>query len=412
MLHRAALISAAILGLLGRAPAQDVTSDQSPSSHPTTLPALAPSDTSSNTPSNTSSNAPSNNTAPVTRRTVTAPRGFEIYVIGDYRIMAEPADEPWIRAALLSLPAAANAPAATGPATSPATRPAGDIAGLLRQRRDELIRQLTADLALADQKTAADFVDSVLTPKLQALADLKVPLVFMVTTRQRLTGVVTAGWDEDRFHLNRASGEVGFDPNFELTTDRPMDDLLVPAVYDGQLNANDRGTFLKAFIASTNNSVRNEVVNRSAAQFNAATINFMLQSVINPLKLRDDQRWFAQGVTSVLGAKYLAEVLGVNRDELLANMVAEPPGGMSIGAVDLLHPLAMENLKRAFVPIYLDATRRKSAIVVHYWLKKSGEDSIARVLTAIRPGVPADGPALVNIIKEQTGQDLTDLLRK
>jgi hypothetical protein len=44
---------------------------------------------------------------------------------------------------------------------------------------------------------------------------------------------------------------------------------------------------------------------------------------------------------------------------------------------------------------------------VNRWAKEKGDASLTKVLAAVRANKPADGAALVKLIQEQTGVDLS-----
>jgi hypothetical protein len=57
--------------------------------------------------------------------------------------------------------------------------------------------------------------------------------------------------------------------------------------------------------------------------------------------------------------------------------------------------------------LYVQAMRRKAVAAVNRWAKEKGDASLTKVLAAVRANKPADGAALVKLIQEQTGVDLS-----
>jgi hypothetical protein len=80
-------------------------------------------------------------------------------------------------------------------------------------------------------------------------------------------------------------------------------------------------------------------------------------------------------------------------------------------SIDLLHPADPSTMKREWLPAYNDAYRIKSARVVRQWLSQAGDSAVALALVAFRASPPADGQALIRMIKMSTGVDLTDAVK-
>jgi hypothetical protein len=132
---------------------------------------------------------------------------------------------------------------------------------------------------------------------------------------------------------------------------------------------------------------------------------------MDPLGLKADQAWLALGVTGFLAARYSAPIIGVQQDELIAAMTADRRRNtIRAATIDLLHPTPASNLREQYVPLYLDAMRRKSTLVVQDWVAQAGDDAIPKTLAALRQTKPADGPALLKLIQQTTGVDLSQNL--
>jgi len=76
-------------------------------------------------------------------------------------------------------------------------------------------------------------------------------------------------------------------------------------------------------------------------------------------------------------------------------------------AIDLVNPLAPSSMKAGAVPYYDQAMRRKAVAVVAKWAEKAGEAAVTKALVAYRAKPPADGAALVKLITEVSGTDLS-----
>jgi hypothetical protein len=64
-------------------------------------------------------------------------------------------------------------------------------------------------------------------------------------------------------------------------------------------------------------------------------------------------------------------------------------------------------MRPAAVPYYNQALRRKAVSVVATLAQKGGDGALTKVVAALRTKLPADGPALVKMIQETTGVDLS-----
>jgi hypothetical protein len=64
-------------------------------------------------------------------------------------------------------------------------------------------------------------------------------------------------------------------------------------------------------------------------------------------------------------------------------------------------------LRDQAVPAYLDAVRRKSTTAIRVLVGKAGTGGVAKVIGAMRKELPEDGKGLVELIKRETGVDLS-----
>src|SRR5262249_47227050 len=103
---------------------------------------------------------------------------------------------------------------------------------------------------------------------------------------------------------------------------------------------------------------------------------------------------------------------GISHDELLDRMSRDnPTNPVRSGSIDLLHPADPSTMRREWLPAYNDAYRIKSARVIREWVAKAGDGAIALAIVAFRASPPADGAALVKMIKISSGVDLSDAVK-
>jgi hypothetical protein len=344
--------------------------------------------------------APAPASRPTTRRIAVIPQGFTRAQIGGRVAVFEPADEAWITAALQKL----------APATRPATLPASILEKLTAQR-EPIIRQIMADLALTDPVPVARQYDLEIVEKVRPLEGLRPPILFLITHKDRLAEVMRAGWDDPHYYYNRAADSVTFNPAGILNTEGPMDDTVVPAVYDPKDPPEKRGDSVTAMINSVEASIAAAIDTRARMIVGVNFARIVEDNAIKPLNLKDDQGWFGLGLSSYLSAKYASNVIGVSQKDLITSMTFEhPQNPLKASAIDLLHPTDLKTVRPDAAPLYLDAVRRKSTRAIADWLGKAGDGAIPKMLTAVKDKKPVDGVALANLIKQQTGFDITPLL--
>jgi hypothetical protein len=338
-------------------------------------------------------------TAPRPRYEMKIPPGFKVLEINGRKIVVEPADEGWVQTALGKV-------AAT---TKPSTQPA-QLKARLDEKRSALLTQLAKDLALADLTKAAATYDNELTKSIRQLDEYRPPIFYLVTTPQRLSEIMRSGWSDERFYYNRAADAVTFNPAGALDVER-MDDVVFPAIYDPAVPAEKRGENLTAAIASTEASVAASVEIRARQIVGASFAQLVNQQAIEPLALKDDQAWFGLGVASWLSAKYASEITGESRQDLINLLTFEHPNNpLKTTAIDLLAPTDLKTMRPEALPAYFDTVRRKSTRAVKFMTDKGGDENIAKALVLIRDKKPADGKALVELVKQATGVDVTGQL--
>jgi hypothetical protein len=342
--------------------------------------------------------APTTASTEPTRKTVALPEKFKLVSITGRSVLCNEKDVRWIQQALLTLE----------PATRPSTMPS-DLLIRLGEKRDDLIKQVTADLALNDPGAATRLVDDKLAVLVKKFRDMRVPLYFLATTVDKLDQLVKGGWGGDWFFHDN-NGQLMLKAGVTLDPDKPIDDVVLPVLFGPDDTPEQKVATLARVVRSSENNIQTQLAFRSALLVQLAIGDFINDEVIVPLKLENDQQWLRYGVCGVLSAKYLCQISGIAMQQMIDRMTAESPKApVRAATVDLVHPTNFADLREELVPYYVDATRRKSTKVVYEWTKGDGAP-IARSLVALRKTPAPDAAALVQRIKEATGTDLTEQL--
>jgi hypothetical protein len=337
-------------------------------------------------------------TQPVAPRyQVVVPPGYERITAGGQTALCLPADASWVRQALGQVK----------PATRPTTAPA-DLLRRVTENRAAVVKQMVADLGLADDKEPNRLFDEKLIPTLRKMDEMRPPVFFLVSTRDQLRELVAGGWGEPRFRYNRAAGEVAYDDRISLTIDRPMDDIVLAATYAAADPPDARAKRLAADVQQ----VVNSLAARIAAEAVPAAFNQVGQHLDEkyfvPFKLRRDQVWLGMGANGYFACKYAAQLTGRSKEELLRAMTYEDRRfPVSAAPIDLTRPAEESTLKPGAVPHYNQAMRRKAVAILMRWVEKAGEPSVTKVLVAVRQRLPEDGAALVKLIQNLAGVDLS-----
>ena len=335
-------------------------------------------------------------------RKITIPEGFKLVPINGRNILIEAADEAWVATALGKLQAT------TKPATLPAT-----LLQKLTSQREALLRQVAIDLALRDLTAAARAYDLELVAPIRTLDNYKPPIYYLVASPDRIAALLKSGWSDPHFYYNRAADAVSFNPQGVLQTDRPQDEVIFPAPYDPKATPEQRGETLAVVIGSTEASIQASIEIRARGLVAQQIGNIIQTQGVDPLGLKDDQRWFGRGIANILSAKYVAVITGDDRGNLVKLVTAEHPNNpIPTTAVDLLRPLSPNEMRQEMLPAYNDASNRKSSRAIQALIDKSGDAAIPKSIQAIREKKPADGPAMVKVVQEAAGIDLTPMLGK
>jgi len=343
--------------------------------------------------------APAATTAPPAkpRFVLQIPAGFQKVTAGTHSALCEPGDVEWVTKALTT----------AKPTTRPTTMPT-DLLKRATSARSAILARMKTDLALADEKSPADFYDNKFLPALRKFDELRPPVYFLVITHARLDELAKAGWGEPRFHFNRVAGSTSYDDNVMLSVDKPMDDAVLPAFINAKDTPEERIKKLTAGVSELETKLAQIISGQSQLQVFNLFAQYIGETHIEPLKLKRDQIWFGMGIAAYLTAGYAAEVTGITKPLWLQDATFEGPRVMlSARTIDLLRPVEEAKMKAAAGPVYTQAMRRKAVAVVMNWTAKAGDTAIPKTLTALRNTPPADGLALVKLIQDTTGMDLT-----
>jgi hypothetical protein len=328
------------------------------------------------------------------------PPGYEKITVAGHTALAQPNDVAWVKQALTD----------TKPPPKAGASPA-DMIQTLVDKRAALTKQMVTDLALADDKEVNEFLDTKVIATLKKLDEIRPPVMYLITTQEKLRDLTKTGWGEPRYHYNGVANAAAFDDSLPFSIDKPMDETILPAFYSDKDGTEVRAKNLAAGLQNLDATL----AANAARQANPAVFNLFVQFIqekqMDPLKLKRDQSWLGMGLSNFLAAKYTSVVTNVAKDRMIAELTTEPNlFPVSARSIDLVHPVDESSMKPAAVPYYTVSMQRKATAVVAVWVNQAGEAAIPRTLTALRAKMPADGAALVKTIQEATGADLSKYL--
>jgi hypothetical protein len=343
------------------------------------------------------SSAPATQPAP---RKVVLPPGFKTVTINGRTVACEPVDEGWITTALLKISST------TQPATLPAT-----LLQRLTDQRDALLHRIATDLAASDTSEIAKLYDHNLIEPIREMDHYRPKVIYLACGPDQLVQLMRNGWNDPHFYYNRAADAVSFTPAGSLPIDRPQDEALFPAAFNPKDPIEKREEALKVAVRSIEASIQASIEVRARTHVGATFALIVQQVGMAPLKLREDQTWFAMGTATYLSVLYTAGVLDADRGKMLDLFSNDTRGNpLKASTIDLLHPQDMKQMRQQAIPLYFDAYRRKSTQAIRSLAEKGGESAIPKSIAAIREKKPADGAALVQVIKGATGVDLQPMM--
>ncbi|MCS7032704.1 MAG: hypothetical protein NZ561_01775 [Phycisphaerae bacterium] len=335
------------------------------------------------------------------RKALVVPPNFKI-VVGERRsVVCQEGDEAWVRQALLE----------AKPATMPSTMPS-DLLERVTEYRDVLCERIARDLGFPDTALPRKLIDEQIIPLLRRACDFDPPVFYMVSTEEKIRDLIKNGWENPLFYYNRAADRVAINTRIELSMTDPMDDTLLPALYEPHHDFATRKALLLDAIARAEGRMAFELAVRSEYATQLAFVAFITTDAIQPLKLKADQEWFGIGLAGVLSAKYLAIVNGMEENSFVRNMVQnDPDNPIRLETIDLLNPIPADQMRQNYRRAYVDAYQRKASKVIKHWLDQLPPGGLAKTLAAIEKTAPTDGPALIELIARTTGVNLSTAVK-
>src|SRR5450432_293523 len=339
---------------------------------------------------------PATSTAPA-RHEVVVPAGFNRITVSGRNVLIDPKDSDWIQQTLTAL----------APTTMPSTMPA-DMFAKFSAQRENIKKRMIADLAISDPQIVDKFFDEKLQPRLKQFVDYHPPIFYLITSHQRLKEIIKAGWTDPRFYYNRAADDVEISAAFNLSVDKPGDDILLPVVYDPADPLEKKQSVLADQIHSAERGISDAIANRAMIVCQVAMVDLVVTQMVDASKVKPDQTWVEIGLAGVLSAQYSAAITGIDSQAMLEVMSSDNRRNpIRSGTIDLLHPTPVSDMRPQAVSAYTDAYRRKATRVMMDWLKRAGDGATAKLIVSLRQNAPADGDALVKQIQQVSGVDLT-----
>ena len=339
-------------------------------------------------------------TAPTTlpaRHQVIIPPGFIKIETSERTALCEPKDKEWITKALNDFQ----------PGDRPTTMPS-DLADALTSKREDIIKQMTADLGLTDTASAHKLFTEQVGPDLNKMADLRPPMFYLVCTKSKLLDLIHSGWSDPRFHYNRMADDVTVYQDVDLSIQHSMDDLLIPAIYDDTKDVPARTANFQKQVDINEANIAGSLAMQGLIMLQSGLVAAIDDAAIKPLTLKPGEEWFGVGIEGALSTRYMAQLNGMRYQDLLAILTDDEPGTpFRAASVDLMHPMDLKQLRAEFAPAYVDAVRRRSVIVINNLMLRTGPDALPKLLAAVKSAQPADSAALLDLIKQTLGIDLS-----
>lgn len=328
------------------------------------------------------------------RAKVVTPSGFVRVEVAGRSYITLPADEAWVR----------RGAGQVGRQTP--TTQASDIAHNLRNKKELLQNELRRDFPTL----GADKIDRLLVDleaPLAEVASIRPAMVYLVTPAEHLKRALREGWSDPRFRYNRAADSIEYTQTVSLQP-HGSDESAVAAVFNPADAEAKRVSALARYVADTERQIQQQIVSRAVVVLIDHFERFFLSDALADLPKQEDQDWLAKGLAGVLAAKYASLLHGAPPAEIVQAMLVHPPEGpFNPARVDLVRPLAVDQLKEDRVAPYLAAKRQKAIAVMYVWQTRAGEGQLPVLLEAIPRLRPADGPSLLAAIKSCTGVDLS-----
>lgn len=337
-------------------------------------------------------------TQPVPRWVLQIPPGHELLDAGNYKIICTPEDKPWVQGALQTIT----------PATRPTTMPS-DMLQRYSQNLQSVTTKVGQDFALADLAPVKQRLETELREELLKLDGFRPPVFYLVTTELKLKDLLKREqWTCPSLYYNRLADEVVYRTLVRLTTERPMDDTVLPVLIKEDQAVVDKQKLLQTNVRESQREIAEMISGRGMFLAQLAFIDSIMKDIFAPLNLKDDQQWLPVGLAGVMSADYAQDITGAEKKELLVLLAAELRWNpLRLRSIDLLHPVDPKALKKQYVLAYTDAYRRKSMRVAIKMVEDTGRAKLPELLKSLRDKPCADGSALVSRIKEIMGVDIS-----
>lgn len=341
-------------------------------------------------------------TAPTTQPRVeaTLPPGFVKVTVGTRQVFTEPANEAWVKEVLTN----------TGPATRPTTMPS-DLPDKVNSARPQITQQLMTELGITDKTIIDKTFDEKILPTLARYEHFTPPLFMLVCTNTKLKEIVKGGWSNPRFYYNRALDDVAFSTSLALNIDKPMDDQVLPVLFPDTADEAKKREALSQALAGVEGSLLRSMSDDAQNGLQMSIASLVGEAVLVPLELKPGQEWLGFGISDFYSYGCATQMIGVDFDQVMKSLTTANPNNPIRGdMIDLIHPTPANQLRQRQRLYYIDAMRRKSDRVFAQWMKDA-QGSLLKVIDAVKSQKPADGDALVKLVKDISGVDLSAALK-
>ena len=341
---------------------------------------------------------PAATTQTVERWQLTLPPGFERVQAGGYTLLCAPQDKAMVLEAMNTFT----------PATGPTTMPA-ELLARLEQNREAVLKAMGQDFAIKDISAVRERLGTELDGELKKLNDFHPPVFYLVTTEARLKQVLRGdGWKCPGLYYNPLADTLVPTTRIRMTTERPMDDAVLPVLLAADEDAGKRGERVRNAVRESQREIQEMVSGRAMFVTQVSFVEVVMKEVFASLKLPLDQDWLGIGLAGVTSADYAQSIIGSEKKELLLLLAAElRQNPLKIRSIDLLHPVEPGALRKQYVAAYADAFRRKSMRAVIKMLKGDGRSKLPALITSLREKPCVSGQELVARIRSVVGVDLT-----
>jgi len=331
---------------------------------------------------------------------VIAPSGFVRFETAGRSFITSPEDRDWVTEAAGKLQS-----------PPPSTRPA-DLVDRLTAQRDAVKKNMLTDLPPLTSAQVDTFFDSELIPLARESAAVGPRLVYIVAPMDRMKQALRDGWSDPRLHFNRTNDKIEFTRPIELGLPGEVDESVLLLFFQPTAPADERQKDLDRNLALTDAKTDDTLITRAVSLMIGRISGFIAKGPLAGLPRGEDQIWFADGLSTVLAAKYVASIHGAPLSAFIREIISAPiDRRVQAAAIDLLHPMPADALRDDLVLPYAAARHEKNTAVMYLWLINGGDQKIGQTLDDIKKLAPADGETLAKIVASASGVDLLKALR-